>query len=214
MDFFGNPFLGVYGIANDEHVLLASSVPAKQCKEIARILGCEAVQGTLSGTSVIGSLVAGNSRSVLVTALASDAEVARIAAFRPTRLEHRLNAVGNNVLCNDFGAVVHPEYDAEALRAIEAALGVPAVRGTVAGMKTVGSAAVATAKGVLCHPHLTEEEQAVLEGALRVPVATSTANYGTPQVGACLLANSRGAVVGSRTTAIELGRIQEGLSLW
>jgi translation initiation factor 6 len=51
----------------------------------------------------------------------------------------------------------------------------------------------------------------LLKTALRVPVMITTANYGAAQVGACMVANSHGAVVGSRTTPIELGRIEEGL---
>src|SRR5207237_1277050 len=68
-------------------------------------------------------------------------------------LPHRLSAVGNNVLCNDHGAVVHPGYDDEALALIQEVLGVPVVRGTIAGIRTVGAVAVTTNKGAVCHPH-------------------------------------------------------------
>jgi len=214
LEFSGNPYLGVYGMACEAGVILATGIPVRQTREIGRVLDCEVVQTTLGGSTVVGSLAAANSEGAVVTDLAGRDELAAIARFRPRRLEHRMNAIGNNVLCNDFGAVVNPDYDPKAVRAIADILRVPAEPGTVAGTNTVGSAAVATKKGVLCHPHLTPEERALLEKVLRVPVATSTANYGTPQVGACLLGNSRGAVVGSRTTGIELGRIQDGLDLF
>lgn len=213
LDFSGNPYLGVYGMACDAGALLAPDVPAKACKEIARALEVEVVQSTLGASTVIGALIAANSHGAIVSDLASDHELATIRRFRPRRLDHRLNAMGNNVLANDHGAVVNPEYDAAALRAIAAALGVSAERGTVAGVNTVGSAAAANNRGALCHPHVTDEERALVERILRVPVSTSTANFGTPQVGACLLSNSHGAVVGTRTTGIELGRISEGLDL-
>src|SRR5438094_276553 len=129
-------------------------------------------------------------------------------------LPHRLSAVGNNVLCNDYGAVVHPGYDDEAVTFIGEVLGVNVVRGTVAGIKTVGSVAVATNKGVLCHPHARPGEMEVVKSTLQVPVVITTANYGAAQVGACMVANSDGAVVGSRTTPSELGRIDEGLGLF
>src|SRR3972149_95784 len=134
------------------------------------------------------------------------------AAFYP--LPHRLNAVGNNVLCNDQGAVVHPGYDDDAIAIISDVLGVPAVPGTIAGIRTVGSVAGATNRGVLCHPHAKPGEIEAGREALKVPVLITTANYGAAQVGACMVANSRGAVVGSRTTPIELGRIEEGLGLF
>jgi translation initiation factor 6 len=54
----------------------------------------------------------------------------------------------------------------------------------------------------------------LLKSALHVPVMITTANYGAAQVGACIVANSHGAVVGARTTPIEIGRIEEGLGLY
>ncbi len=110
-----------------------------------------------------------------------------------------------------MGAIVHPGFDAETAREISSALGVRVERGTVAGLKTVGSAAVATNKGALCHPHVRPAEIEILKEVLQVPVSTTTANYGTAQVGACIVANTRGALVGNRTTPIEMGRIEEGL---
>ena len=118
------------------------------------------------------------------------------------------------MLCNDQGAVVHPGYDDEAMGVIHEVLGVPVVRGTIAGIRTVGAVAVATNKGAVCHPHARPAEMDLLKSALRVPVMITTANYGAAQVGACIVANSHGAVVGSRTTPIELGRIEEGLGLF
>ena len=214
LDFFGNPYLGVYGMACEGGVLLSPGLPVRQVREVGRVLESEVVQTTLGASTVVGALIAANAEGAVVTELAGKAELEAIGRFRPQRLEDRMNAIGNNVLCNDFGAIVNPEYSAAAVRAITDILRVPAERGTVAAMNTVGSAAAATRKGVLCHPHATTEERHVLERVLRVPAVMSTANYGTPQVGACLLSNSRGAVVGSRTTTIELGRIEEGLGLY
>jgi len=42
----------------------------------------------------------------------------------------------------------------------------------------------------------------------------STENYGAAQVGRWMSAIKQGTVVGSRTTSIELGRIEEGLGLF
>lgn len=170
-----------------------------------------AARTTIGGSNVVGSLLAMNSRGAVATGFADRKEVARLGSLPVFVLPHRLNAAGNNILCNDRGAVVHPGYDDRTLRDIAEVLGVGAVRGTIAGMRTIGSAGVATNKGVLAHPHATEAELTVLRNVLQVPAAIATANYGTGQIGACLVANGRGAVVGNRTTSIELGRIEEGL---
>ncbi len=196
---------------NEEVLVIGAEAPPRVAAAMADALEVRLVRTTIAGAGVVGSLVAMNSHGVVVTGLVEAHELARLEVTRVGRLGHRLNAAGNNILCNDSGAVVHAGYDEESVAQIEDALGVPAVRGTVAGMRTVGSSAIATNRGVLCHPYARPEETEVLREALKVPVMTTTANYGTAQVGACLVANTRGAIIGSRTTPIEMGRIEEGL---
>jgi len=196
---------------NEELLVVGPEVPPRIARSMAEALEVRLVETTIGGAGVVGSLLAMNSHGIVATGLAEPAELARLEPTRAGRLGHRLNAAGNNILCNDIGAVVHPGLDADSVAQVSEILGVPVVRGTVAGMRTVGSAAVATNKGVLCHPHARPQETEVLREALGVPVATTTANYGTAQVGACLVANTRGAIMGSRTTPIEMGRIEEGL---
>jgi translation initiation factor 6 len=211
LDFNGNPYVGVYAAANDQVLVVGPEVPRRTARAMADALEVRLVETTLAGSSVVGSLVAMNSTGAVVSGLAEAPELTRLGILRVKLIHHRLNAAGNNVLCNDAGAIVHPGFDDATVREVSAVLGVPVERGTVAGVRTVGSAAVATNKGVLCHPHATEEEMALLKDVLRVPARTTTANYGTAQVGACVVANTRGAIIGSRTTPIEMGRIEEGL---
>ena len=206
----GNPFIGVFCAANEDLLLVDRATPKNAMRSIGEALGVRAIPTTVAGSTVIGSLVAMNSNGILASAFVEESELETIRApVYP--LPHRLSAVGNNVLCNDRGAVVHPGYDDDAIAFISEALGVPVTRGTIAGVKTVGAVAVATNKGVLCHPHARPTEMELLREALHVPVAITTANYGSALVGACMVANSKGAVVGSKTTPIELGRIEEGL---
>ena len=196
---------------NEQFVVVGPEVPRSTARLMAEALGVTLVETTVAGASVVGSLIVMNSNGAVVSGLAESSEVKRMGLPRLALIGHRLNAAGNNILCNDSGALVHPGYDDDAVRDVSKALGVPAERGTVAGVRTVGSAAVATNKGVLCHPYARDDEIRILRDLLKVPVMTTTANYGTAQIGACLVANSRGAIIGSRTTPIEMGRIEEGL---
>jgi translation initiation factor 6 len=206
----GNPYIGVFCAANDSLLVLEPQVPKASARRIAEALGVPAVPTSVGRSSVVGSLLAMNSNGILATPFIEPDEIEAIGGpVYP--LPHRLSAVGNNILCNDRGAVVHPGYDDEALGFIHEALHVPVVRGTVAGVRTVGAAGIATNKGVLCHPHAKLSETELIQDTLRVPVTITTANYGSALVGACMVANSNGAVVGSKTTPIELGRIEEGL---
>jgi translation initiation factor 6 len=213
LEIEGNPYVGVFCAASDEVVVVAPDVPKSAIRHIEGALETRAVVTRVGHSTVVGSLLAMNSRGILASPFVEDTELDAIGdAVYP--LPHRLSAVGNNVLCNDHGAVVHPGYDDETLAFIREVLDVPVVRGTIAGMRTTGAAAVATNKGAVCHPHARPAEMDLLKTTLQVPVMITTANYGAAQVGACMVANSRGAVVGARTTPIELGRIEEGLALY
>jgi translation initiation factor 6 len=126
-------------------------------------------------------------------------------------LPGRINAAGNVVLANDYGAYLHPDLSREAVQAVQAALDVPVERGEIATVRTVGTAAVATNDGVLCHPKAADEELDHLEELFDAPADIGTINYGAPLVGSGLLANESGYVCGQETTGPELGRIEAAL---
>jgi len=214
-DINGNPYVGVYCAASEEYAVLPESVEARVVRDIERVLGVRAIVTNIAGSTVIGSLVAMNSNGVVVTNFAERKELAKFPkGLRVGMMEERLNAAGNNILANDEAAVVHPRVSGQTLRMIEDVLGVEAVRRSVAGVDTVGSACIVTSKGVLCHPRTSAEELRALSELFKVPAAVGTLNYGTPYLGACAVANSKGAYVGSRTTPIELGRLEDGLQLF
>jgi translation initiation factor 6 len=125
-----------------------------------------------------------------------------------------LNAAGNDILVNDYGGIVHPKMKKDVIKAISKTLKVPIHRGTIANLKTVGMCAIATKKGLLCHPRVSEEEKKLLEKVFDVNIMIGTVNHGVPLIGSGLTANTKGAVVGSLTTGIELGRIEEALNLY
>jgi translation initiation factor 6 len=213
LDFVGNPYIGVYCAASDSLMVASSAIPKKTMQKIGRALDVPTIQTTIGGSTVVGSLVRMNSHGIVVNDFVADEEKRLFKGVNMLVSPHKLNAMGNNVLCNDNGAVVHPGYDRQFVSELEDALDVEVVRGTVAGIRTVGSWAVATNRGALCHPHVRDEEKSVLEEVLKVPATITTANYGTAQIGACMVANGRGAAVGNRTTPIEMGRIEDGLML-
>ncbi|MGI0067614.1 MAG: translation initiation factor IF-6, partial [Thermoplasmata archaeon] len=169
----------------------------------------------IQDSEVVGAMIALNSHGALVAAGLDPAEeIALRAVAAVTVLTSRLNALGNNILANDSGALVHPEFTDRMLEVIARGLAVPVERGTVAGLGTVGMAGVATNRGVVIHPRATESEAQVLERLLRVPVHRSTANFGVPIVGASLSANSRGLLFGRPTTPVEVVHLQEGFGIF
>ena len=170
---------------------------------------------SVGGANIIGSVVAMNSHGAVVADFVEDAEVQALEklGLKVGRVAGKFNAAGNNILVNDHGAFVNPDFSKPAERSVADVLGVPVERGTLAGLKTVGSAACVTSKGLLCHPKATDEELDFLEKLFKVEADIGTVNHGAPFIGAGVVANRNGGIAGSVTTGPELNRIENALDL-
>jgi translation initiation factor 6 len=212
--FFGSPYVGVFARATDGCVLVRPDVDEEHVEALEGELDAPVVPTTVGGSATVGSLAAGNAAGLLLSGRVRERERERIADAVDVpvhTLPGRHNAAGNVVLANDTGAVVHPDLSEEAATAVRAALDVPITRSAIAGVRTVGTAAVATNRGVLGHPDTTAADLDDLEEALGVHADIGTVNYGGPLVGSGLVANGAGYVVGEDTTGPELGRIEDAL---
>jgi translation initiation factor 6 len=211
----GNSYIGVYCAASETRAVLPDGAETKVVRELERTLEVEAVVTTIAGATIVGSLVAMNSNGIVVTNFAEKRELSRLpSGLRVGKMEEKLNAAGNNILTNDRAALVHPQASRDTVRMIGDVLDVEVLRRKVAGIDTVGSVCIVTNKGLICHPRTSEDEMREVAAFFGVPARAATLNYGTPYLGACAVANSKGAFVGSRSTPIELGRLEDGLMLY
>ena len=208
-------FLGVYAKASDSLAILPPGAPDAVVGEISRVLGVEPLRVTVGGSSLVGVFAALNSHGVLLPEGVTEEElrILRSAGLNVAVLRERRNALGNNIMVNDRRALVHPSMGRSSLRAIEDALDVEAMRSSLGGVPTVGSFGIATNRGVLVHPGVSDAEMEKLRHFFGLPVHRTTVNMGSPKVGAGILANSRGAVIGFESTPIEVARIEDALDL-
>jgi len=213
--FQGNPYMGVYCAASNKHAFAPMSADDQLVGSLEHSLSVEVSRISIGGATIIGSLMALNSHGAVVSNIATDDEIATIPkSLEVAKMQDNFNAAGNNILVTDKAAMVHPGVSGETLKTLTDVFQVEVVRGTIAGISTVGSVALATGKGLICHPRATEENVETLKKLFSVPVTLATLNYGTPWLGACAVANDRGAVVGEKTTPIEIGKLEDGLSLF
>jgi len=211
----GNPNIAVFAAVNESVAFVAADASQEFINDLERGLEVEVKLMTVAGSFVIGSLVALNSNGAVISGLADPREASLISAVLPcTALDDPLNAAGNNILANDKGAILSTYYEKPSVKAIEEALGVECVQADIAGCATVGSVCRVTNKGCICHPDATDEDIDLLKDVLKVSAVRTTVNHGGRMVGAGVLANSKGAVMGDETTPIEMGRIEEGLALY
>jgi translation initiation factor 6 len=212
--FDGSAYVGVFARATNDCLLVRPHLDADLVADLREELSVPAVETTVAGSGTVGALATGNEHGLLVSSRVTDRErdtIADAVDVPVTELPGKMNAAGNVVLANDYGAYVHPDLSREAVRTVTEALDVPVQRGDLADVRTVGMAAVATDCGVLCHPKSREPELDALEEVLDVPADLGTVNYSSPLVGSGLVANDHGYVAGDETTGPELGRIDTAL---
>ncbi|MBE6528649.1 MAG: translation initiation factor IF-6 [Thermoplasmata archaeon] len=213
--YAGTSNIGVFTAVNESVAFIAADAAPEFVKDVEEALQVKTQLMTVAGSFVIGSLVVMNSNGAVVSGLADPREVEIISSFLPcTLIDDTLNAAGNNILANDNGAIVNPEYSDEMVKLISDALGVECVRASISGINTVGSICKATNKGCVCHVDASDEEIKLIQDVLKVESIRSTVNHGARMVGAGILANSKGALIGDDTTPIEMGKIEEGLALY
>ena len=208
----GSSLLGVFARCTERVVLVPQETEPEAVTALEEGLKVPSLRLLAAGSSVLGSLVSGNSKGFVLTHHAVEAELKLLREYgKASRLPARINAAGNVILANDRAALVHPGLSSRACETVAETLGVTVAKGTIGGLKTVGMAAVATNNGLLVHPRVSEAEIAVLEDLFELPVDVGTVNFGSPLVGSGVLANSRGYFAGDETTGPELGRVEDAL---
>jgi translation initiation factor 6 len=213
-DVFGSPNIGVYCFCNEKVAIVPPGLTNRKMNQFSDTLGVSVCKTTIGGSTLAGALVTGNSNGILVPHTTRDYELDRIREFCKVTVVHsKWTALGNVVLANDFGAVLHPEAPAEISNSVVTELGVSAFQGNIGKLPFVGALGIATNKGVIVSPNTLVEEQTVIGNALRVSVELSTTNGGVPFVKSGILANSKGAVVGPLTRGPELMQVTRALGV-
>ncbi|MCQ1538045.1 translation initiation factor IF-6 [Methanocalculus taiwanensis] len=210
----GDPNIGVFARAFEEIAIVPETAPDSFADSVAELLDVEIVRMFIQGSSIIGSLITGNSRGMVVSGLIGSEEQSKLEEYGEVLLlNETMNAAGNCILANDSFALVHPEMPARLIDRIGEFLKVPVERMQIAGIPTIGMAAVATNKGVLLSPRATPQEIERIESLVSLPVGCGSVNMGSILVGTGVLANSKGFIAGSETTGFEIGRMEDVFGL-
>ena len=214
VSFNGNIYIGAFIFTNDKLTFTPHDTPSKLLNIIKEVLKTKVLQIKIMDSSIVGILMAGNNKGIILPYLVKDEELEILRKSIGDELNigvlpSKKTAVGNIILANDKAALVHPELDKKTLKFIEDVLDVPVEQGTIAGIPTVGSVAVVTNKGMLVHPETSAEELKFLEELFKVRVDVGTVNFGVSFIKTGIVVNSYGALVGERTTGPEIMRIEQ-----
>ncbi len=208
--FAGDPNIGVFARVVEEIAVVPPEASEEFKQAVRSALDAELVETLIQGSAIIGSLLTGNRKGIVVSGLASREEVDALSEHREVMLlTGSMNAAGNVILTNDRVAFVHPEMEKETAAEIGSFLGVKVMATALGGIKTVGMAGAATERGIIVHPRTTDREITRIAEFCGVPVGTGTINMGSGLIGTGLLVSTRGYLAGAQTSGFELGRIED-----
>lgn len=206
-------YIGIFALATEDYLIVPKRFGKIPEEKILETMNVEIIHSHVSQSPLIGILSAGNTSGLLVPDLidSDEKEFKEKLGINVKKIPSKYTALGNQILTNDNGAIVSPNLSEKSVEIVEKTLNVQTKRGTIAGLKNVGAAGIATNKGVLLHPEASEDELSMTEEVLGVQGDIGTALSGVKYVGACIVANSQGALTGENTTGPELGRIESAL---
>ncbi len=219
-DLFNSPYVGVFCTTNEVLTLIPPGIPKDDVEAISGALGTTVEPVTIGGSRVVGTLVAMNGHGLLVSNIATSREIEKLEKLasdfnlRLGVISDRSNAIGNNFLVNDSGGFCNERLGSQTRELAQEILGVEITPKSLNQMDTLGMICCVTNKGGLCHPDIEAQDRERMERSLAVPIMEGTVNFGMPLVGAGVVASSKGAVCGRQSTGVELGRVEEALSLF
>ncbi|MHA1708135.1 MAG: translation initiation factor IF-6 [Candidatus Heimdallarchaeaceae archaeon] len=210
----GNSSLGIFAFSTDNYVMVPFGVKDNLLESLKKILQVDVFQTTLANSVLVGTMAVGNSRNILVPSNITEKEFVDLSAnigkdTQLIQLDTKYTALGNLIVINDSGAIISDLLEKRVQKEIQDSLAIEVVTGNLLNSPLIGSMVMATNRGALVHPLLSEEEIQEISSILHVQTDVCTVNRGIPYPRVGILANSKGAIIGSDCTGPESMRIFE-----
>lgn len=205
-NFNSNVNLGLLAYATNEYCLVGKTVSDIDFKKLEEVLKVPVHKISIAGTELIGVFLAGNSNCLLVPNITFDSELKVLKELNINFevIETEFTALGNNVLCNDEGAILNPDMDVKAKNQIQKALGVPIKSMKIADLEIVGAVCAHNTTRGLIHRDAEESEIEIVEKTLKISLDIGTLNFGSPYIKSAAIVNDNGFLVGELTTGPEI----------
>jgi len=215
-NLFGNRDIGVFGWACDDYCLVGSGVEKRARIKLEETLKVPVHQINISQAKIIHTLSIGNKNGILVPKIIRDDEISELKKICNVVevIPHEINALGNNILCNDNAALYNPQYGPEIRRIIHDVLDVEIIPYKILDNEPglVGTHALCNNKGVLIYPDARDEVLEEVGELLKVKADFGTLNMGY-YPGAGAIVNSHGAMVGNESSGPEIMHLGLALGL-
>lgn len=209
-----SPYVGIFAATSDEVTILPESTLPKEEEKVRELLQTRIVTCSLAASSVVGCLCRGNKQGFVFPSIVEDKELEQLREKKVNVLRTQTNlCLGNWIALNDSVLVHHKRFPQKVVDEIAEFLKVKAISVNWEFTELVGASLVLTNNGFVVDPRIPEKAFLELEKAIGIKGKWSTANYGDLHIGNSLLANTKGALVGSNSTNVEIVSIDDGLSM-
>ncbi|KAI5172021.1 translation initiation factor 6 [Nematocida sp. LUAm3] len=201
--------IAAYARLTNMYALIAATDNTGFVSAFEEVLNVPVIQTTINGIKMVGAQSVGNSKGLLVSSSTTDQELMHIRNSLPEkvrvrRIDERLNALGNVIVCNDHSALVHADLAPETVEVISDVLGVDVFKYAISGNGLVGVYSVMNNTAMMCGSTTPVEEIAELSELLDLRVIPGTVNRGSDAVGSGVVINDFACFVGTATTSTEI----------
>jgi len=216
--FHGNPNIGLYGYCAEAEgkriLLLGERIPQDAEEEIAEALQATIHHVMIAGTPMPGVFLAGNANALLVPAITFDRELQalRKLGLRVMPFETRLTCLGNNLVANEHGCLVNPEFSDAEIKRLYELLKVPVKRMKIADIDTPGACVVLNGRKGIIHRDAADFEIEIVKQTLHLEsLEPASVNLGSPYLKAGVLNNDEALIVGDQSGGPEIVHLEQSL---
>lgn len=207
--FDGSSQIGAYVKLTNSYLIIGATHTSQFRKSIEDLVDVPIVETTINSISAVGRQIQGNKHGLLLPMTTQNHELMVLRqelpeSIRIRRIDERLNALGNVLLCNDHVAIVHPEVDNDTLEIIENVLCVTAYKMCIGNEPLVGSYGTMNNQGLLVGPGVGDDELKGLTRDLGLQVVAGTVNMGAAAVGGGIVVNDWIGFCGKLTSNPEI----------
>jgi translation initiation factor 6 len=206
----GSDYIGLFTVTNDSICLVPKGISEKTQKQLEEILDVKTIKANIYDSSLLAVFSKMNNKKAFLPSYALPKEIEEIEKEIKVEVIDTERALGNLLSINDTNAIVSKTFNEKEIKQIEKT-GLEILQTNIAKTDAIGSAIMLNNKGFVINPNATEEEIKKIQDTLNIKGGASTANTGDPFIRNSIIGNSKGVLVGEKTTGYEMNRIEEAL---